>query len=76
MEVIPTFGLDIAYDRTKLEVGAVETTARETYAVVRAGVGFVLNKRISLLPSLGVPLGLDDADPEFSFVVAYNFGTR
>jgi hypothetical protein len=76
-EVVPTFGFDIAYDRISGELGAVKTTiSRETYAIVRAGVGFVLNKRIGLLPTLSVPLGLDDSDPEFSFVVAYTFGQR
>jgi hypothetical protein len=74
MEVVPTFGLDIAYDRVKAEVLDVETTARETYVIARVGVGFILNKRIGLLPALGIPLGLDDSDPEFSIVVAYHFG--
>jgi hypothetical protein len=74
-EVVPTFGLDIAYDRLRGEVGAIETTiSRETYVIARVGVGFILNKKIGLVPALGIPLGLDGADPEFTFVVAFNFG--
>ena len=76
VDVVPTFGLDIAYDRVTAEVGAVETSVRDTYVIVRAGVGFILNERIAFVPSLGVPLGVDDSDPEFSFVVALNFGNR
>lgn len=76
-EVVPTFGLDIAYDRISGDLGDIETTiARETYVIVRVGLGFVVNKRIGVLPSLGVPLGFDNGDPEFSFAVAYNFGER
>jgi hypothetical protein len=77
LEVVPTFGLDIAYDRINGDVGPVETTlARETYVILRVGAGFILNKRVGIVPVLGVPLGLDGADPEFSFLVAYNFGGR
>ncbi len=77
LEIVPTFGVDIAYDRINGDVGPVETTlARETYVIVRVGAGFILNKRVGIVPALGIPLGLDGADPEFSFVVAYNFGGR
>ena len=77
LEVVPTFGLEIAYDRINGDIGPVETTlARETYAIARVGVGFILNKRVGIVPALGIPLGLDNSDPEFSFVFAYNFGGR
>lgn len=76
MEVVPTFGLDLAYDRVKAEVGATEVTSRETYLIARAGVGFVLNRRIGIVPMLGIPLGLDGSDPEFSIVFSYTFGNR
>jgi hypothetical protein len=77
MEVVPTFGVDIAYDRLNGDVGNVETTlARETYVIVRVGVGFILNKHVGIVPALNVPLGLEGSDPEFSFVFAYNFGGR
>lgn len=77
LELVPTFGLDIAYDRINGDVGPVETTlARETYVIARVGAGIILNKRVGIVPVLSIPLGLDGADPEFSFVVAYNFGNR
>lgn len=77
LEVVPTFGFDIAYDKLTGDVGNVETTlSRETYGILRVGVGFVLNKRIGFLPGLNVPLGLDGSDPQFTFLVAYNFGGR
>ena len=34
------------------------------------------DKHVGIVPVLSVPLGLEGADPEFSFVVAYNFGGR
>jgi hypothetical protein len=76
-EIVPNFGLDIAYDRLTGDLGEIETTiARETYVILRVGVGFILNKRLGFVPALGVPLGLEGGDPDFSFVVAYNFGGR
>jgi hypothetical protein len=74
MQVVPTFGLDIAYDRVSADFAGTETTARETYVIARVGAGFVFNERIGIVPMLGVPLGLDGADPEFSFLVTYTFG--
>jgi hypothetical protein len=73
-EIVPTFGLDLAFDRVTAELAGVETSERETYGIARVGVGFVLNERIGILPILGVPLGLDDSDPEFSFTISYTFG--
>jgi hypothetical protein len=74
LELVPTFGLDLAFDRVTAELGGVETSERETYGIARVGVGFLLNERIGILPILGVPLGLDDADPEFSITLSYTFG--
>ena len=77
VEVIPTFGFDIAYTRLRGEVGDVETTlARETYVIARAGVGFVWNKRFAVVPALDIPLGLEGSDPEFNVLFAINFGGR
>lgn len=77
LELVPTFGVDIAYDRINGDIGPVETTlARETYVILRVGAGVILNKNVGIVPLLSVPLGLDGSDPEFSFVVAYNFGNR
>ena len=75
--IVPTFGFDIAYARLEGELGDVETTlSRETYVIVRAGVGFVLNKRMAVVPALDIPLGLDDSDPEFNVLFTINFGGR
>jgi hypothetical protein len=77
LELVPTFGVDIAYDRINGDVGDVETTlARETYMILRVGAGIILNKRVGIVPVLSVPVGLDGSDAEFSFLVAYNFGGR
>jgi hypothetical protein len=77
VEIVPTFGFDIAYARLQGELGDVETTlSRDTYVIVRAGVGFVLNKRMAVVPALDIPLGLDGSDPEFNVLFAINFGGR
>jgi hypothetical protein len=74
LDVVPTFGLDIAYDRVTAEFLGVDTSASDTYVIVRAGVGLNWNKRLGFLPLLSVPLGLDGSDAEFSFIVTYAFG--
>jgi hypothetical protein len=58
------------------DVGGVDTSVSETYTIVRVGVGLIFNKRIGIVPTLGVPLGLEGSDPEFSILAAFTFGGR
>lgn len=76
IDIVPTFGLDVAYDRVTADVGGVDTSVSETYTIVRVGVGLIFNKRIGIVPTLGVPLGLEGSDPEFSILAAFTFGGR
>jgi len=76
IDIVPTFGLDIAYDRVTADVGEVDTSTSETYSIVRVGLGLVFNKKIGVVSTLGVPLGLEGSDPEFSILASFTFGNR
>ncbi len=74
--VVPTFGLDLAYDRVTTQFAGVDVSGDDTYAIARAGLGIVYNRTIAFVSTLGVPLGLDGSDPEFTFAVTFNLGSR
>lgn len=70
--IVPTAGLDIAYDRLTSDI---DIDASDVYGILRLGVGFVFNRRISLLPVVSVPFGVEgDSDGELAIIAAFNFG--
>ena len=38
------------------------------------GAGFILNRDVTFMPTLRMPLNQDGADPTFGFTLSYNFG--
>jgi hypothetical protein len=72
--IVPTAGAALAYGKSKIESGFINFEDDETFGILSVGVGFLVNSRLSLLPSISVPVGLDDADAVFRIMVAVNFG--
>jgi hypothetical protein len=72
--IVPTAGAALAYGKSRIESGLLDFEDDETFGILSVGVGFLVNSRLSLLPSINVPLGLDNADPVFRMMVAVNFG--
>lgn len=73
--LVPTAGAALAYTKTKVE-GFLNFEDDETFGILNFGLGFVVNSRVSILPSVDIPVGLEDADPVFGIAVAVNFGRR
>ena len=73
--IVPTFGASIQYQRFTVEFfDSIEESASDTYGMLNLGVGFILNEKVAFTPLVGVPVGLDGADPQFSFSVTFGFG--
>jgi hypothetical protein len=72
LRLVPTVGAALAY--AKLEVdGFLNFEESETFGILNLGVGFVVNTRVSILPSVDIPVGLEGADPNFGIMLAVNF---
>jgi hypothetical protein len=77
MSVIPTVGFSYAYSTQKAEnsAGAELFEISDRYWMAQVGVGIILNQRISVRPSVDIPVGrLESADPTFGLILGYNFG--
>ena len=72
----PMIGAGFVYSSVKLEGFGDEVTESDTYGAVEFGLGLIINKTLSLRPSVTIPVGLEGADPVMSFAVALNFGNR
>jgi hypothetical protein len=73
--LVPTAGAALAYTKLELEggfFGGLEDD--ETYGIITLGLGFVVNSQVSILPSVDILVGLEDADPSFGIMAAINFG--
>jgi hypothetical protein len=53
-----------------------EFVFRDTYGVVGVGVGFVVNRTITIRPGLSFPFGLGDSEPTIRIGVSWGFGRR
>jgi hypothetical protein len=74
LRVIPTAGFLVTHQRQKYEFLGVDETETDTFGLLHVGVGLVMHDRMSIIPGVTFPLGLDDADPSFSLSVVFGFG--
>ncbi len=67
----------LAYGRTSVSFdGDDEPDPSDTSALIGAGAGLVLDQRITVRPTIILPIGLNDSDASFSNGVAINFGAQ
>ncbi len=73
LQIVPTGGIFLEYERTKAEDSFNSSTESDAYAVAHLGMGLVLNS-LSIRPDVSIPLGLEGADPAVGLTVGFNFG--
>jgi hypothetical protein len=74
LRIVPTVGAALAYSKVDFEggfFGGIEED--DTFGVFTLGLGLVLNTRVSILPSVDIFVGLEDADPSFGVMLGVNF---
>lgn len=74
LRIVPTAGAALVLSTLELDgdMGG-GPDEMDTYGLLTLGLGFVLSSRVSVRPAVDVPVGLEDADPTFSILVAINF---
>lgn len=72
-ELIPAGGVQLAWARAKLEGGGISISESETYGVLNAGLGFALQRVLTITPSVAIPVGLEDGDPSFALTFGFRF---
>jgi hypothetical protein len=72
--LVPFASVGMFRARVKLDDGVDELSTTETYGRFAFGAGLVVNRTFTLQPSVGIPFGLEGADPSFSFSIQINLG--
>ena len=76
--IVPTFGLSfnrLSTTSTGNFLGnSTSFSASNSFGDLTLGVGFLLNERMSLVPSIVVPFGLDGGETAFSVLFALKVG--
>jgi hypothetical protein len=76
LNVVPTFGGGVLYQRAKASLGGVDQTTSQTGGLAMIGVGVVLNRRIAIVPLVEIPIGFAQNNRIFDLTLAINFGQR
>jgi hypothetical protein len=69
---VPTVGAALAYSKLDVE-GFFNFEEDETFGIITFGLGLVLNNRVSILPAVHIPAGLEGVDPNFGVMLGVNF---
>ncbi len=74
--IVPFGQARVAYGRSSVSAGGQSESFSDTYGLLGLGAGVVLNQRITIRPTISIPVGLDDSDATFSIGAAVNFGAQ
>jgi hypothetical protein len=74
--IVPTAGVGFEYSSFKLTDGIDSTSDSDSYGMLSLGVGLILGRQFTALPSVSIPIGLDDSDPILSLTFALSLGAR
>jgi hypothetical protein len=76
IKVVPSAGFSYAHASVKAEdsSGTELFEISDRYGLAQIAVGIILNQRISVRPSIEIPVGLDGGDPTVGLTLGYNVG--
>jgi hypothetical protein len=74
MQVVPFFGLALAYSRLRSEFAGTETTFSDTGGIADLGVGLIFNRTAGITPLVSIPFGIGGSDFVFTVRFSFNFG--
>lgn len=76
LAVVPSLSVGFVYTAATATGLLTNSTETDTYGVAGAAIGLVLGDRLSVRPSVSIPIGLEGADPVFGIGFALNYGGR
>jgi hypothetical protein len=77
VSVIPFGSFIYSYGRaTVSSAGFGSESASDSFGVAQLGMGLLMNQRITLRPSVSIPVGIEGSNPIFNFAVGFQVGSR
>ena len=75
-DFVPFAGFTYFLASGTASVAGFSDTQNQNYGELTLGSGFVLNRALTIQPTIHIPVGLDDSKTSFGIALAFNFGTR
>lgn len=73
-DFVPFAGLMYLHASSSFEFQGTKETQSDDFGKLDLGAGFVLNRVVTVQPSVAIPFGLDGADPVYSLSITINIG--
>ena len=73
-DFVPFAGAQYVISRVSVSVPGFSSTESAGYTAVDLGAGFVVNRTLTLQPSVSIPVGLDGGKATFQIAFAFNVG--
>ena len=74
LDFVPFAGAQYVISRVSASVPGFSSTESADYTAVDLGAGFVVNRTLTLQPSVSIPVGLDGGKATFQIAFAFNVG--
>ncbi len=74
IQFVPTVSLQVVRTTVTAKFGGESESESDTNGVLTLGLGFLLNERVSVLPNVSIPIGVEDGKALFGLSVIFSFG--
>jgi hypothetical protein len=74
LDFVPFAGASYIASRATGTLDGTSDSESQSYGEIDVGAGFVINKTLTLQPSVAIPVGVDGAKSAFQLAFAFNFG--
>jgi hypothetical protein len=74
VDFVPFAGAAYFVSQASASGGGVTDSESQDYTELDVGAGFVINKTLTLQPSVAIPVGIDGAKSTFLLAFGFNFG--
>jgi hypothetical protein len=74
IQLVPTVGLQVARVKQTLEVLGISASESDTNGSLNLGLGILVTERVSVLPTVRIPFGVEDGKNLYGVAVLFSFG--
>jgi hypothetical protein len=75
LDLVPFAGALFVTERLSATLDGTSDSQSANSGLLDVGAGFVINKTLTLLPSVSVPFGIDGGKSSFELAISLNFGS-
>ena len=75
LDFVPFVGASYVNAKATFELNGNSASDSNDYGQAKVGAGFVVNRQLTLQPSVAIPFGLDGGKSSFTLAFAYTFGS-